>query len=86
MVNACPIPPMHFIVLLLPGHHSSILSSNASTSKCRSISPIAKGPVHITNWKGAVHIPNQKGAMQKVWIRAPHQHFPKKMPSACTVR
>ena len=28
MLNACPIPPMHIIVQLLPGRQSSILSSN----------------------------------------------------------
>ena len=28
MLNACPIPPMHIIVPLLPGRQSSILSTN----------------------------------------------------------
>ena len=28
MLNACPIPPMHIIVRLLPGRQSSIVSSN----------------------------------------------------------
>ena len=33
MLNVCPIPPMHIIVRL-PGHQSSILSSNESTQCC----------------------------------------------------
>ena len=28
LLNACPIPPMHVIVQLLPGYQTSILSSN----------------------------------------------------------
>ena len=39
----------------------------------QSISPTGKGPVHI---------PNRKGAMQKAWIRAPYQNWPKR----CTAR
>ena len=35
--------------------------------------------------KGPVHIPNRKGAMQKVWIGAPNQKWPKKMPSTPTL-
>ena len=29
---------------------------------------------------GIPHIPNGKGAMQKAWIPAPYQKWPKKMP------
>ena len=129
MLNACPIPPMHIIVRLLPGRQSPILSSNEwhndmnpafiSAAKAPSISkkspweqdgpnpfktaadiPGAKGQIHIVHiqanpypqldrgWsispagKGLVHIPNRKGAMQKAWIRAPYQTWPKKMSGA----
>ena len=74
MLNACPLPPMHMIARLLPGRQSSILCSTESKSMGQSISPTGKGPVHIPNWKGA---------MQKAWIRAPYQKWPKKMPNAC---
>ena len=46
----------------------------AQLERGRSISPTGKGPIHI---------PKQKGAMQKAWIRAPYQKWPKKMPGAC---
>ena len=31
--------------------------------------------------RGIPHIPNWKGAMQKAWITAPYQKWPKKMPA-----
>ena len=35
--------------------------------------------------KGLVHIPNRKGTMQKAWVRAQYQKWPKKMPGALTL-
>ena len=61
-----------------------------STGFCGWVSSTGKWSIHTSNWKGGrsisptekgpVHIPNQKGALQKAWIRAPYQKWPKKMP------
>ena len=32
--------------------------------------------------RGIPHIPNRKGAVEKVWITAPYQKWPEKMPGA----
>ena len=34
--------------------------------------------------RGIPHIPNRKGAVQKAWIAAPYQKWPKKCPSPIT--
>ena len=38
-------------------------------------------------WKGAFPIsPNRKGAMQKAWITASYQKWPKRMPGALPLK
>ena len=48
------------------------IHSSQSRYTSQSLSPTRKGPVYL---------PNRKGAMQKAWIRALYQKWPKKMPS-----
>ena len=51
-----------------------------------SISPTEKGPVHIPNRKEAGPYPQLERAIQKAWIRAPYQKWPKKMPGVRLAR
>ena len=65
LLNACPIPPMHIIVRLLPGHQSSILSTNELHNDMNPafisavISPNLKTKQITTGMRQSIPIPNQ---------------------------
>ena len=60
---------------LTPSHlQAPFGAGHESSGFYRWVSSTRKGPLHIPNWKGA---------MQKAWIGAPYQKWPKKIPGAC---